>query len=407
MSGPLSHIRVLDMSRILAGPWSGQNLADLGAEVIKIERPGTGDDTRGWGPPFVKDVDGNDTADAAYFLCANRGKKSVAIDISKPAGQEVVRALAAVSDVLIENYKVGGLAGYGLGYDDLKAVNPGLVYCSITGFGQSGPYRGRAGYDFIIQGMGGLMSVTGEADSRPGGGPQKVGVALADVITGMYATVSILAALSHRDHGGAGQRIDLALFDVQVAALANQATNYLIAGEAPVRLGNAHPNIVPYQAFKTADHHLILAIGNDAQFGRFCQVASRPELAADSRFATNVGRVGHRDELIAIIESLLSQRSRDDWLEALEGAGIPSGPINTVDQVFADPQTQFRGTRIDLPHALAGTVPSVKSPMNFSESEIDYGIGPPVLGEHTEAVLKEILGMDEEAIAGLRDQGVI
>ena len=407
MSGALSHIRVLDLSRILAGPWSGQILADLGAEVIKVERPQVGDDTRTWGPPFLKDEEGNDTAESAYFLSANRGKKSVAIDMTTPEGQAVIRELAQHADIVLENFKVGGLKKYGLDYDSLKALNPKIIYCSITGFGQTGPYSHRPGYDFMIQGMGGLMSLTGEKDGVAGGGPQKVGVALADVLTGMYATTSVLAALAHRDHTGVGQYIDLALLDVQAACLANQGTNYLIGGQVPQRLGNAHPNIVPYQTFATEDGFIILAVGNDGQFGRFCQLIDRADLATDERFSTNKARVKNRVELIALLEPHLLTRSSETWLADLEKASIPCGPINTVDKVFENPQIQHREMQVDIPHPLSGTVPQVGSPMKFSETPITYNNAPPTLGQHTESVLSDILQLDAEAITALKDKNII
>ncbi|HEY8352798.1 MAG TPA: CaiB/BaiF CoA-transferase family protein [Sphingomonadales bacterium] len=403
---PLAHLRVLDLSRILAGPWSTQALADLGAEVIKVERPGQGDDTRGWGPPFLKDKNGKDTREAAYYLAANRGKKSLALDISTPEGQEIVRKLAASADILVENYKVGGLRKYGLDYESLSAVNPRLIYCSITGFGQTGPYRDRAGYDFLLQGMGGLMSVTGEPDDVPGGGPVKVGVAITDLMTGLYATIAILAAVAAREHTGRGDHIDLALLDVQVAMLANQAMNYLASGTPPGRLGNAHPNIVPYQAFPTADGHMILAIGNDRQFARFCHVAGYPELAADPRYATNEARVQNRAELVALIADILKTRTTAQWMADLEREAVPCGPINRIDQVFADPQVIARGMRIDLPHPLFGTVPGVKSPINYRNAAMNYGRPAPLLGADGDGILRE-LGLDDRSIEDLRARGVI
>lgn len=403
---PLAHLRVLDLSRILAGPWSSQALADLGAEVIKVERPGQGDDTRGWGPPFLKDAKGAETREAAYFHAANRGKKSLALDISTPEGQEIVRKLAATSDILLENYKVGGLKKYGLDYDSLSAVNPRLIYCSITGFGQTGPYKDRAGYDFLLQGMGGLMSVTGEPDDLPGGGPVKVGVAITDLMTGLYATIGILAALSARERTGRGDHIDLALLDVQVAMLANQAMNYLASGKAPERLGNAHPNIVPYQAFRTADGHMILAVGNDRQFARFCHLAGYPELAEDPRYATNEARVENRGPLVELIADILKTRSTADWMADLKREAVPCGPINRIDQVFADPQVVARGMRIDLPHALAGTAPGVKSPINYRQHPMNYGRAAPLLGEDGDGILRE-LGLDDQGIGELRAKGVI
>ena len=402
MAGPLAHIRVLDLSRILAGPWSTQMLADLGADVIKVERPGGGDDTRGWGPPYLKDGEGAETGIAAYYLACNRGKRSLTLNLAHPDGQKIVRQLAADSDVVIENYKVGGLAKYGLAYEDLSALNAGLVYCSITGFGQTGPYRQRAGYDYLIQAMGGLMSITGHADGEPGGGPMRVGIAIADIMSGMYATVAILAALNERERSGKGQHIDLALLDVQTGVLANQALNFLTSGTAPGRVGNTHPNVVPYQVFATADGHIIVATGNDAQYVRLCQVLGAPELAEDDRFADNAGRVGHRDDLVARIAAILETRTSAAWLEALEEVGVPAGPINSIDQVFADPQIEHRGMAIELPHPVAGTVPLVGSPINLSRTPVAYQRPPPGLGEHTEEVLREKLGLADEEIERLR-----
>jgi formyl-CoA transferase len=412
MPGPLSHIRVLDLSRVLAGPWCGQTLADLGAEVIKVERPGRGDDTRAWGPPYLKDEHGRDTSEAAYYLSANRGKKSITIDLAHPDGQHLVGELAKHCDVVLENYKVGDMARYGLAYEALRALNPRLVYCSITGFGQTGPYAQRAGYDFIIQGMGGLMSITGERDELPGGGPQKVGVAVSDLMTGMYATVAVLAALAHRDRTGEGQYIDLALLDVQVAMLANVAANYLTSGVPPKRWGNAHANIVPYQSFATADGHIIVAVGNDDQYAKFCAIGGRIDLAHDERFVRNEGRVRHRDTLIPMLAEMMRTKACAFWLDALESAGVPCGPVNTLDRVFTDPQVVARNLRMELPHPLAGSVPLVASPMFFSSTPIEYDRPPPTLGEHTDAVLRDVLGYDDQAIAQLamalgrrRDEG--
>ncbi len=401
MAGALSHIRVLDLSRILAGPWAGQMLADFGAEVIKVERPGCGDDTRGWGPPFVKDPEGNPT-DAAYFHAANRGKHSIAIDMTTSEGQALIKRLAAEVDVVIENYKVGGLKKYGLDYDSLKTVNPGLIYCSVTGFGQDGPYAQRAGYDFMIQAMGGLMSVTGEADGQP----MKVGVALVDVMTGLYACNGIQAALLHRNETGVGQHIDMALLDVQVATLANQAMNYLVGGKPPVRLGNAHPNIVPYEAFPTADGHIILAVGNDAQFARFCALAGAPELADNPAFVTNSLRVENRAQLTPLVAGLMRSHSSDWWLENLESQGVPCGPINTLDKVFADPQVKHRQMQVELQHPSGGSVPGVASPVKFSQTPIEYSAAPPTLGQHTDTVLAT-LGLSEAEITQLKAQKVI
>ncbi len=412
MPGALSHIRVLDLSRILAGPWAGQALADMGAEVIKVERPGSGDDTRGWGPPFLGGADGA-AGVASYFLSANRNKQSLTIDIATAAGQELVRELARRSDVLLENYKVDGLRQYGLDYEALRAINPQLVYCSITGFGQTGPYAPRAGYDFLIQGLGGLMSLTGVPDGEPGAGPVKTGVALTDILTGLYATSAILAALAWRDRDGLrrgeGQHIDLALLDVQVACLANQASAYLATGQAPERMGNAHPSIVPYQAFPTRDGHMILAIGNDGQFARFCACAGLTGLAADPRFSSNRARVAHRAELIPLLAACTVGRSTADWIALLESQAVPCGPINSVAEVFADPQVQARGMRIDLPHAgvAAGQVALAASPIKFSATPVAYRQAPPGLGEHTDSVLERVLGLDQEARDALRAAHVI
>jgi len=405
--GALSHLRVLDLSRVLAGPWAGQILADLGADVIKVERPGSGDDTRAWGPPFLKDAQGENTSEAAYYLAANRNKRSVAIDFTQPEGQRLVRELAARSDIVIENFKVGGLAAYGLDYESLKVVNPKLIYCSITGFGQTGPYAKRAGYDFMIQGLGGLMSLTGRPEGAEGAGPVKVGVALTDILTGLYSTVAILAALAHRDQEGSGQHIDMALLDVQVACLANQAMNYLTTGIAPRRLGNAHPNIVPYQDFPTADGDFILTVGNDGQFRKFAEVAGQPQWADDPRFATNKQRVAHRAELIPLIRQATVFKTTGEWVSQLERAGVPCGPINDLAQVFQDPQVQARGLAVSLPHALAGSVPQVASPIRLSGTPVEYRSAPPLLGEHTETVLAQVLGLDSAGIQRLREAGVL
>ncbi len=403
----LAHIRVLDLSRVLAGPWCAQNLADLGADVIKIERPGTGDDTRAWGPPYLRDADGVNTSEAAYYLAANRGKRSLTLDITSPEGQAIVRELACKSDVVLENYKVGQLKKYGLDYDTLKELKPDLVYCSITGFGQDGPYAARAGYDFIVQGMGGFMSITGERDALPGGGPQKAGIAISDLMTGMYATIAVLAALTHRDRTGEGQYIDMALLDVQVAMLANMGTNYLASGKAPERWGNAHPNIVPYQTFACSDGHIIVAVGNDGQYRKFTQVGGRPELGTDTRFATNPQRVANRDVLIPLLEEMVKSRSRQDWSDALEAAGVPCGPINDLDDVFANPQVEARAMKIELPHASAGTVSLIASPMKLSRTPATHVLPPPLLGQHTETILRDVLGHSEVAIADWRAKGVI
>ena len=408
MAGALQDVRVLDLSRVLAGPWAGQVLADLGAEVVKVERPGSGDDTRGWGPPFLKDEDGQDTGEAAYYLSANRGKRSIAVDMTSADGLAVIGKLVGWADVVIENFKVGGLAKYGLDYASLSADHPGLIYCSITGFGQTGPYRARAGYDVMIQAMGGLMSITGRPDDAPGGGPQKAGVAIADISTGLYAVIAILAALHHRDRTGQGQHIDLALLDTQVGWLANQNMNYLVTGASPARRGNAHPNIVPYQDFATADGAIIVAVGNDGQFARFAAAIGRPELADDARFATNAARVANRDTLIPLIAERMATRATADWAGLLDGAevNIPNGPINTIAQAFDDPQVRHRGVRVDLPHPLAGTVATVASPINLSATPPEYHRPPPLLGEHTDDVLAE-LGLDAAAIADLRAKGAV
>ena len=402
---PLAGIRVLDLSRVLAGPWAGQMLADLGADVVKVERPGVGDDTRAWGPPWLKDRAGEDTGESAYYLCANRNKRSVTIDLAKPEGQALVRSLALKADILLENFKAGGLAQYGLDYPSLAAAHPRLIYCSITGFGQSGPYAPRAGYDFLIQGMGGLMSVTGRADGEEGAGPQKVGVALTDILTGLHATIAVQAALIERAHSGLGQHIDLALLDVQIACLANQASNYLAGGVVPKRMGNAHPNIVPYQDFPTADGDMILAIGNDKQFAKFCEVAGQPGWATDDRFATNPLRVKHRSTLIPMLRQVTVTRDTRDWIATLEAAGVPCGPINRLDEVFADPQVHARGLRMTLPHPLAGDLPLVANPLRLSGSPVVYHTAPPTLGEHTGEVLDQWLGLTSVELAELRGRG--
>ena len=410
MSGALSHLRVVDLSRVLAGPWASQLLADLGAEVVKIEKPGCGDDTRSWGPPWLPDGNGEPSREAAYYLCTNRNKQSLTVDITRPEGQAIVRELVAGADVLLENFKVGGLKAYGLDYGSLKAINPKLVYCSITGFGQDGPYAARAGYDFLIQGMGGLMSLTGTPDGEPGAGPQKVGVALTDILTGLYASNAILAALAHRDRDGFrtgdGQHIDLALLDVQIACLANQAMNYLVSGNPPRRMGNAHPNIVPYQDFPTADGDMILAIGNDGQFARFCEIAAHPEWASDERFASNAARVKHRTTLIPLLRQTTVMRTTAEWISLLETAAVPCGPINGLAAVFADPQVQARGMRINMAHALGGTTPQVANPIHLSATPIEYHSAPPTLGQHTDAVLRA-LGRSNAEISTLRETGVI
>ena len=407
MNSALSHLAVLDLSRVLAGPWAGQVLADLGAEVIKVERPGSGDDTRGWGPPFLRDAQGNDSADAAYYLCANRNKKSITVDFTTPQGQSIVRELARTSDVVLENFKVGGLAPYGLDYAALRAVNPQLIYCSITGFGQTGPYASRAGYDLLVQAMGGLMSITGRQDGEPGAGPQKAGVAVTDILTGLYAAIGILAALAHRERTGVGQHIDLGLLDVQVACLANQAMNYLVSGSAPRRSGNSHPNLVPYQDFPTSDGYMVIAVGTDAQFARLCAVTGLAGIAEDPDFSTNQQRVANRRELIGKLSAATVTQSTAHWVAALESVGVPAGPINSLDAVFDDPQVRARGMRIDLPHPVAGSVSLVANPLRLSETPVTYRSAPPPLGAQTREVLSERLAMSAEDIEALRANGII
>ncbi len=407
----LAGVRVLDLSRVLAGPWCTQTLADLGADVIKVERPPGdghpgGDDTRGWGPPYLKNRDGEDTAEAAYYLGANRNKRSIAIDIASPQGQALIRELALRADVLVENYKVGDLARYGLDAPTLLALNPRLVFCSVTGFGQTGPYRDRAGYDYAVQGLGGLMSVTGEADALPGGGPQKVGVAVADLFTGMYATVAILAALRHRDATGQGQVVDMALLDTQVAMLANLGANYLTTGKAPRRMGNAHQNIVPYQVFQASDSHLIVAVGNDGQFAKFCELLDLPALPRNPRYATNAQRVRHRDALVPLLAERIATRPRDHWLAAMEAAKVPGGAVNDLSEVFADEQVLHRGMVVGMDHPLSDSLRVVASPIKLSHTPVAYRLPPPLMGQHTDEVLAE-LGHGPEAIAAWRQDGVI
>jgi len=400
MAGPLEGIRVLDLSRILAGPWSTQCLADLGADVIKIERPEGGDDTRSWGPPFF-DKGGEPVS--AYFLCANRGKRSVAIDLADPEGQRLVRELAAHCDILVENFKVGGLKKYGLDFKSLNNLNPRLIYCSITGFGQDGPYKDRPGYDALIQALGGLMSITGEPDGAPGAGPQKVGVAVTDLFTGLYSTIGILGALHHRSRTGEGQHIDMSLLDTQVAVLANQSMNYLVSGSEPKRLGTAHPSIVPYQAFETLDGYIVLAVGNDNQFARFCEASGLGYLAVDARYLTNPARVEHRDTLLPLITARIAQNSTDDWIDILEKARVPGGPINTMGRVFDDEQVKARGLAVGLENEDGVTVPSVANPIRYSQSAISYNKAPPHLGADTDNVLQDLLGLDASALQSLRD----
>ncbi len=407
MSGPLSHIKVLDLSRVLAGPWTAQNLADLGAEVIKVERPGKGDDSRAYAPPFLQDEHGVETTESAYFCAANRGKKSLTVNLSKPEGQQLVRELATRCDVLVENYKVGDLARYGLGYEDLKKLNPGLIYCSVTGFGQTGPYKDRPGYDFMAQGMGGLMSITGEADGLPGAGPQRVGIPIIDMTTGMYATIAICAAIAHRAVSGQGQWIDVALLDTTVAFLANQAMNYFATGVSPSRIGNAHPNIVPYQTFKTRDGAVILACGNDNLFNKFCAAAECMDLLKNPIFATNSERVKNRVAVTHILNQIFEKRTTAAWVTLLDAAGVANGPINTIAQVFAEPQVIARGMHIELPHAVAGKVSLVASPMKFSATPLQHEIPPPAVGQHTDEILREVLQKTTAQIAGLRSAGVV
>jgi crotonobetainyl-CoA:carnitine CoA-transferase CaiB-like acyl-CoA transferase len=405
--GALSHIRVLDLSRVLAGPWCAQNLADLGADVIKVERPGAGDDTRHWGPPFAKDANGHDTQESAYFICINRNKRSITVDISKPEGQELIRQLAAESDVVIENYKVGDLAKYSLDYESLKKIKPNLIYCSITGFGQSGPYAQRPGYDFIIQGMGGFMSVTGEAHDFEGASPQKSGVAIADIFTGMYASTAILAAIVHRDKTGEGQYIDMSLLDTQVAVMANVSSAYLTSGEVPKRWGNASPIIVPYQTFPTSDGWMIVGAGNDGQFRQFVNAGGEAHLADNPLYASNPSRVENRKQLIPLLEQMTRKKSKGEWIALLEQANVPCGPINNFKEVFENEQVIHRNVQIDVPHPTAGTMKLVASPMRLSKTPTEVRMAPPTLGQHTAEVLHERLKLDDKAIEQLRNKGII
>ncbi|AKJ31057.1 CaiB/BaiF CoA transferase family protein [Caldimonas brevitalea] len=403
----LGHLRVLDLSRVLAGPWCGQILGDLGADVIKVERPGEGDDTRHWGPPFLRDAEGKVTEQASYYTCANRNKRSVSIDLARPEGQALVRELALKCDVLIENFKVGGLARYGLDYASLQQLNPRLIYCSITGFGQTGPYAQRAGYDLLIQASSGMMSITGRPDEVPGGGPMRVGVAVTDLFTGVYAATAILAAVEARHQTGRGQHIDMALLDVGMAMLANQASAYLNAGTVPQRQGNSHPSIVPYQDFPTRDGSMLLAVGNDGQFRRFCEAAGVPAWASDPRFATNTDRVAHRDELVARIAEITRTRTTTEWVTLLEDRAVPCGPINDIGQAFDDPQVVARGLRTELPHTRFGSIAGVASPLRLSDTPPQLRHAPPDLGQHTDEVLRELLDYPAERIAALRTDGVI
>ena len=406
MAGPLSHVKVLDLSRVMAGPWASQLLADLGADVIKVERPGAGDDTRGWGPPFLKNADGTDSKDAGYFLAVNRGKRSLTLSLDKPEGQRIARQLAARSDLLLENYKVGTLKRFGLDYEPLKKENPGLIYCSVTGFGQSGPRRDQAAYDFAIQAMGGLMSITGERDDRPGGGPQKVGIPIVDIMTGMYATVAMLAALARRAQSGQGEYIDIGMLDVQVGILANQAMNHLLSGKPPRRAGNAHPNIQPQDVFRCRDGDLVIVVGNDGQFAKFCEAIGRPAWAKDERFARNAARVRNHGVLNPMILDELSKHDRAHWVGAFGAAGVPCGPINSIAEAFADEQVKHRGMLFDMPHANGATLPQVASPMRFSEAPLKHEQPPPLLGQHTEQILLE-LDYKKEQIEKLKGEGVV
>ena len=406
MSGPLSHLKVLDLSRVMAGPWAGQILADLGAEVIKVERPGAGDDTRGWGPPFLEAEDGTPTGESGYYLATNRGKKSITVDLRQPEGQDIVRRLAARSDILLENFKVGTLARFGVEYDALKPVNPRLVYCSITGFGQTGPRRNQVAYDFLIQAMGGMMSITGEEDGRPGGGPQKIGVPMVDLTTGLYAVIGVLAAIARRDQGGEGEYIDIGMLDVQTNLLANQAMNFLLTGNTPRRHGNGHPNIMPQHVFHCADGDIVLAVGNDGQFRRLCEALGDTDLLNDGRLTENRGRVAHRDELLGRLADHFAGYTRADLLARLDAADVPAGPINSVAEVFAEPQVQARGMAGELDHPTAGKVPQVFSPLKFTETPLTPTAAPPLLGAESDEILKT-LGYTDGEIARLHDQGAI
>ncbi|MBO6506659.1 MAG: CoA transferase [Kordiimonadaceae bacterium] len=395
MAGPLKGIKVLDLSRVLAGPWAGQCLGDLGADVIKVERPGAGDDTRSWGPPFFESEATPGESMAAYYMSANRNKRSITIDITQPAGQELVKRLAEKSDIVIENFKAGGLAKYGLDFAGLSTVNPGIIYCSITGFGHTGPYKDRPGYDFLVQGLGGMMSVTGERDDLPGGGPQKTGIATADVFTGLYGVIGILAALHHREKTGEGQHIDMSLLDTQVAIMGNQALGYIVSGNEPKRMGNAHISIVPYQSFASSDGHIILAIGNDGQFARFCTAVGREDLSADERFITNPGRVRNRDALIPEIEAIMKTRTTDEWVALLEANTVPGGPINGMERVFENEQVVSRNLHVEIERANGEKMPSIASPISYSSTKVEYHRAPPKLGEHTDEILDQVLGMSD------------
>jgi len=407
MPGPLSNLMVLDLTRVLAGPWCTQTLADLGADVIKVERPAVGDDTRHWGPPWIPDGSGRPTRDSAYFSSANRNKKSIAVDISTPEGRALIRELASTADILVENYKVGNLSRYGLGYEDMRNLNPGLIYCSVTGYGQGGPYANLPAYDFIVQGAGGLMSINGEADNKPGGGPMKVSIAVTDVLSGLNATIGILAAVHSRHLTGQGQHIDIALLDVIVNFGANQLASYFITGEVPERYGNEHPNLTPYQTFPTADGHIIIGCGNDDQYRRLCTVLGHPELASDDRFLTMADRNTNRTALQVVLQDLLGTKTTADWVDVLVNAGIPCGPINNYRQVFEHPQVVHRQMRVDMHHPAGGMIGTVRSPIRFSDTPVEYRMGPPLRGQHTEEILSSVLGKAPRTIDALRDAGIV
>lgn len=403
MSGPLKGLRVLDLSRVLAGPWATQCLGDMGADVIKVERPGAGDDTRIWGPPFYESTVTPGEKTAGYYLSANRNKRSIELDITSEAGQHAIRQIALESDILVENFKVGGLAKYGLDFESLSALNPRLIYCSITGFGQTGPYAARPGYDFLVQGLGGMMSVTGERDDRPGGGPQKTGVATADVFTGLYGVIGILAAVHHREKTGEGQHIDMALLDTLISIMGNQAMGYLVSGNEPKRMGNAHTSIVPYEAFASSDGYVILAVGNDSQFASFCKTVGRPELAEDPRYKTNVSRVVNRDDIVPIVQDIMRTRSTDEWVNVLEQNNVPCSPINGMERVFQDPQVIAREVQASVKRSDGESIPTIASPIRFSKTPVEYHRAPPRLGEHTAEILKEIKGLSDEERRALLD----
>jgi glutaryl-CoA transferase len=407
MNSALSHLKVLDLSRVLAGPWATQTLADLGAEVVKVERPAGGDDTRGWGPPFLKDREGRETRDSAYFLSTNRGKKSLTLDFAHPEGQKIIRQLATDADVLVENYKVGTLARYGLGYEDIRRINPRIIYCSVTGFGQDGPYAALPGYDFVFQGMGGLMSITGVADGEPGAAPMKSGLAISDLVAGMYTTTAILAALEHRHVSGAGQYIDISLLDCLVAITSNQANNYFYSGKIPQRMGNTHPNLVPYQVFHCREGDIIVAVGSDAQYAAFCACIGRPKLASDPRYQKSAERTRNRASLIPVIAEIMLARTMTEWTALLEAANVPCGPVYDMQQVFADPQVRHRNMQVSLPHSAGVEAPGVGSPIRLSETPVRYGQAAPCLGEHSAAILGERLGLSAERIADLRARKII